>query len=98
MDTDEKLGIKLDIAGHQISITIPRNMEEFYRRAGKHINQRINIYANMYPDCEKEQILYMALVDIALAYELSENKNDIEPYCKLLKDLTSEIEEVLEEK
>lgn len=98
MDTDDKLGIKLDIAGHQVSITIPRNMEEYYRRAGKHINQRINIYADMYPERDKEQILYMALVDIALSYELSEERNDVEPYCNLLNKLTSEIEETLGEK
>lgn len=97
-ESDDKLGIKLDVAGHQMSITIPRDMEELYRRAGKYINQRINVYANMYPDRDKDQFLRMAIIDIALAHELSEVKNDTQPYELLLAQLNAEIEEVLEVK
>ena len=94
----EKLAIKLEIGRQQISVNIPRNMEEAYRRAGKLINQRLNIYSTMYPQKDQEQLLCMALIDIALSLHLSENKHDAEPYKELMARLTSEIEEELGEK
>lgn len=94
----EKLGIKLEIGRQQINVNIPREMEEAYRRAGKQINQKLNLYATMYPQKEYEQLLCMVLIDIALSYQLSENKNDVEPYKDAMTKLTTEIEEMLGEK
>ena len=43
-----------------------------------------------------KELLYMALIDIALRYEKEAARNDTVPYSDVLKKLTSEIEEVIE--
>lgn len=94
----DKLGIKLEIGRQQVNVNIPRELEEAYRRAGKLINQKINLYASTYPQKDYEQLLCMTLVDVALSYQLSENKNDVGPYKDALTQMTAEIEDALEEK
>jgi hypothetical protein len=37
----------------------------------------------------------MALIEIALRYEMEKSRNNTEPYDDIIKKLTSEIEEVL---
>jgi len=97
-DNNDRLGIKLDIGRRSISVTIPRNMEQLYRDAGKLINQRINTYATRYPDKDHEQFLCMALIDIALMYKRNEAKNNTQPYDAAITQLTSEIEELIGDK
>ena len=95
METKDKLGIKLEIGNQHVAVNIPRENEEIYRRAGKFINQRINVYATMYPQKNQEQLMAMALLDIAMMYLMNESKNDVGPYAEILSQLTSEIEEIL---
>lgn len=94
----DKLGIRLEIGHHTMSVNIPRDMEEIYRAAGKLINQKINTYSVMYPQKDYEQVLSMVLVDISLSYKLSENENNTAPYLQSIDQLTKEIEETLNNK
>ena len=95
MEANGKLGIKLEIGNQQLSVNIPRDREEAYRRAGKLINQRMNVYAATYPQKDQEQLMAMSLLDIAMACITNEDKNDVEPYVEALSQATSEIEEIL---
>lgn len=94
----EKLTIRLQVGRRVVNVTIPREMEELYRSADKLINDKVNSYANKYPDKDAEQFLCMALIDIALSFKMAEKRNDTEPYAETLVKLTSEIEDVLGEK
>ena len=42
-----------------------------------------------------KEILYMALIDVALRYEKESDRNDTKPYDDILEKLTSEIEDAL---
>ncbi len=95
MNVDNKLGIRLDVGGKTIQLTIDRDMEEMYRKAGTLINQKLRSYASIYPDREKEQIYCMTLIDIAVNYQYVSTQNDTEPYRVVLEQMASEIEGAL---
>jgi cell division protein ZapA len=98
MPDDNKLRIKLHMYDIDMPVTINREDEPFYRRAGKLVDQRVNLYAKSWKDKKNDkEILYMALVDIALRYEKESSHNDTAPYSDILAKLTSEIEEALKE-
>ena len=98
MPDDNKLRIKLHMYDIDMPVTINREDEPFYRRAGKLVDQRVNLYAKSWKDKKNDkEILYMALVDIALRYEKESSHNDTAPSSDILAKLTSEIEEALKE-
>lgn len=81
-----------------MSVRIDRSEEELYRRAATNITEAVGNYSNYYKGLKSEkEILYMALVDIALRYEREVKRNDVTPYSDVLKKLTSEIEAVINE-
>lgn len=92
---EDKLTITLDIGGKHIPLTIAREQEEVYRKAGSLINEKLAVYSNRYSDRDNEAILRMALIDIALHYSAEKDSNDAGPYKKLLENMTSEIEDAL---
>ena len=56
----------------------------------------MNSYSQIFKGKKSDkEILYMALIDIALRYEKNEGKNDTAPYNDILHKLTSEIEEAM---
>ena len=92
----EKLHITLHVYNEDITVTIKREDEEFYRSAAKLITDRYNAYAQAYKGKKSEHtISLMTLIDIALLYERERGKNDTAPYDTILNKLTSEIEEAL---
>jgi cell division protein ZapA len=93
---DDKLHIKLHIYDTDISVNIPREDEGYYRNASKTINETINTYANLYRGKKSDkEVLYMALIDIGLRYEMERDRNDTAPFSSILGKLTSEIEDAL---
>lgn len=96
MAEDNKLTIRLNLYDTVLSVRIPREDEEYYRKSAKLINEIVNSYSALFKGRKSDkEILYMALVDIALRYEKNEGRNDTQPYDLVLEKLTSEIEEVL---
>ena len=94
----EKLRIRLHVYDTDMSVTIPREEEEYYRAAAKMITDVVNNYSAVYKDRKAEKdILYMALIDISLRYQKETKKHDISPVTDILTKLTSEIEEALGE-
>lgn len=93
---DDILHISLHVYDTELSANVPRADEEYYRKAAKRISDTVNSYTSNYSGKKTEkEILYMALLDIALRYEKNEGRNDTAPYSGVLAKLTSEIEEVI---
>ena len=79
-----------------MSVTIPRADEEGYRLGAKLITDVVNSYSSVYKGRKSEkEILYMALIDIALRYEKEAKRHDVVPVTDILTKLTVEIEEAL---
>ena len=94
--TQDKLQIRLHVYDTDLSVRIPREDEEYYRKSAKLIDDIVNSYTKIYKGRKSDkEILYMALLDVALRYEKEEAKNDTQPYNEILEKLTAEIEDAL---
>ena len=79
-----------------MSVNVVREDEKMYRDAAKLITDTVNTYADVFKGRKSDKdLLYMALIDIALRYEKESTRNDTEPYSDILGKLTSEIEDAL---
>lgn len=95
--SNEKQNITLSIRDMQIPMSIRREQEPLYREAGQIINNRLNKYFKDYKGLKSDvEIIYYALIDIALHYVAETKRNDIEPIKNILSQLSSEINEALE--
>lgn len=96
MPEETKLHIRLHVYDTEFSIRVPKEDEEYYRKAAKLITDTVNSYAGAYKGRKSEkEILYMAFIDIALRYEKESARNDTAPFQSILGQLTSEIEDAL---
>ncbi|MGO5245098.1 cell division protein ZapA [Prevotella sp. LCP21S3_D2] len=94
--TQDKLQIRLHVYDTDLSVRIPREDEEYYRKSAKLIDDIVNSYTKIYKGRKSDkEILYMSLLDVALRYEKEEGKNDTQPYNEILEKLTAEIEDAL---
>ena len=94
--TQDKLQIRLHVYDTDLSVRIPREDEEYYRKSAKLIDDIVNSYTKIYKGRKSDkEILDMALRDVALRYEKEEGKNDTQPYNEILEKLTAEIEDAL---
>ena len=92
----DKLLIRLHVYDTDLSVRIPREDEEYYRKSAKLIDDIVNSYAKIFKGRKSyKEILYMALIDVALRYEKESDRNDTKPYDDILEKLTSEIEDAL---
>jgi len=95
-DNSNKLHIRLHVYDTEISVNVVREDEKFYRDAAKLITDTVNTYAQVFKGRKSDkELLYMALIDIALRYEKELKRNDTVPYSNILEQITSEIEEAL---
>ena len=94
----EKLHIRLHVYDMDIAVNINREDEELYRNAAKLITGTVNDYAKIYKENKTvKDLLYMALIDIALRYMRESKRNDTAPISNILVKITSEIEIALKE-
>mgnify|MGYP000499900525 FL=1 len=95
-DNKNKLHIRLHVYDTEMSVNVVRDEEKMYRDAAKLITDTVNTYADVFKGRKSDKdLLYMALIDIALRYEKESTRNDTEPYSDILGKLTSEIEDAL---
>ena len=95
----DRLHIKLHVYDEEISVTVNREEEEFYRAAAKLITERYNAYSGHYNGRKSDHtIALMTLIDIALLYQKEHSHNDTSVYDSVLARLTGEIESVLGER
>lgn len=96
-DNNDKLLIRLHVYDTEMSVNVPRSDEALYRNAAILITDTVNSYASFYKGRKSDKdLLYMAMIDIALRYERESKRNDTKPFCDILKKLTVEMEDVLE--
>lgn len=95
-ESKEKLKIRLHVYDTEIAVNVVRDDEEYYRKAAKLITDTVNTYADIFKGRKSDkELLYMALIDIALRYEKEAGRNDTSIYQDILGKFTSEIEEAL---
>ena len=93
---EDKLQIRLHVYDTDLTVRIPRADEEYYRKSAKLIDEIVNSYAKIFKGRKSDkEILYMALIDVALRFEKESDKNDTQPYNDILDKLTAEIEDTL---
>ena len=93
---DDKLHIRLHVYDTELSVNVPRDDEEYYRSAAKLITDTVNTYSTLFKGNKGDKdIMYIAMLDIALKYKKEGVRNDTAPFNDILGKLTSEIEEVL---
>ncbi|MCD8296214.1 MAG: cell division protein ZapA [Prevotella sp.] len=96
---NRKIHIRLHVYDMDIPVNVVQEEEPFYRNAAKLITETVNRYSEQYRATKSmKEILYMAMIDIALNHEFLKEHNDTQPYDDILKTLTAEIEEALGEK
>ena len=92
----EQRSIRLHIYDMELPIKIYADEEETYRKAAKFATNTVAAYtAQSNGQMSTIDILYMALMDVALKYELEVVRNDTAPYTDILRKITSEIEQTL---
>ena len=97
-EENKKLNIRLNLYDTVMAVNVFPEEEEYYRNAAKLINNTMNLYVPMLRGRKTEkEILYAAMLDIALAHEKMVNVNDTGIYNDMLEKLTSEIEDALNE-
>ncbi len=97
MEENDKLHIRLHVYDTDIPVKVLREDEYFYREAAKLISSTVNTYAGVYKGRKSDkEILYMAMIDIALKFEKDKMRNDVGPYNDILAKITAEIEKALE--
>ena len=95
-ENKDKLHIRLHVYDTEMAVNVVREDEKMYRDAAKLITDTVNTYADVFKGRKSDKdLLYMALIDIALRYEKESTRNDTEPYSDILGKLTSEIEDAL---
>lgn len=93
----DKLNIRLHVYDTEIPVynIIPEE-EPFYRNAAKLITETVNTYSERFRSTKSEkEILYMAMINIALNLEFEKTNNDTAPYDDILTKITNEIEDAL---
>ena len=96
-ESKEKLNIRLHVYDEDIAMVLHnREDEQYYRAAARLITERYGAYKNVYAGRKSEHtIALMTLIEIALRYQKELGKNDTTPYDNILRQLTSEIEDVM---
>ena len=79
---NDKLLIRLHVYDTEMAVNVLRSDEALYYKDKK----------------SDKELLYMAMIDIALRHEREMQRNDTQPYDKIMSDLTREIEDALDDK
>jgi cell division protein ZapA (FtsZ GTPase activity inhibitor) len=95
-ETEKKRRITIHLYDTDLSVNVPVDEEEYYRKGAKLISDVMNSYATHFKGIKSDKdIMYMALIDIALRYEKETARKDTKPLNDILSKLTSEIEEAM---
>ncbi len=95
-ENNEKLRIRLHVYDTEIPVNVRPEDEPLYRDAATLITNTVNAYASRYKGTKNDkELLYMAIIDIALRFQMELTRNDTQPYNDMLSKLTSEIEDAL---
>ena len=91
----DKLTIRVNIVDRYYPLKIDPRDEEKIRKAAKRINDMVTQYKQVYKDKDSQDFLAMAALQFVTKLHESDEKADITPILKDLKDLDLEISEYL---
>lgn len=92
----DKIHIRLHVYDTDIPVNVSPEDEPFCRNAAKLITDKVNLLSERFRHSRSEKdILYMAMLDIAINLEIEKTHNDTEPYDNILTKITAEIEDAL---
>jgi cell division protein ZapA len=95
-EENKKLNIRLNLYDTDMAVKVFPEEEEYYRNSAKLITNTMNTYVPILRGKKSEkEIMYAAMLDIAIGYEKEAKRNATGPYNDILEKLTSEIEEAL---
>ena len=95
---DDRMKINLLIDCQKYPLNIRREDELLYRDAAKLIDKTLNKYREWKPDLSSNQHWAMAALELAYAFISNKDKNDTQPYLRILEELTRELDNVISEK
>lgn len=96
---NDKLHIRLHVYDTDIPVTVRSEDEPYCRKAAKLITDKVNSLMDVYRTSRSEnEIIRMAMLDIAIDLEFEKSSNDTKPYDDILTKITSEIEDALDVK
>lgn len=96
---NDKLHIRLHVYDTDIPVTVRPEDEPYCRKAAKLITDKVNSLMDVYRTSRSEnEIIRMAMLDIAIDLEFEKSTNDTKPYDDILTKITSEIEDALDVK
>ena len=96
---NDKLHIRLHVYDTDIPVTVRPEDEPYCRKAAKLITDKVNSLMDVYGTSRSEnEIIRMAMLDIAIDLEFEKSTNDTEPYNDILTKITTEIEDALDVK
>lgn len=96
---NDKLHIRLHVYDTDIPVTVRPEDEPYCRKAAKLITDKVNSLMDVYRSSRSEnEIIRMAMLDIAIDLEFEKSTNDTKPYNDILTKITSEIEDALDVK
>ena len=95
---DEKLLIKLTIAGHSYPMKVSREDEERFRTATSLINEKINVYKQRFESSKKEDFDFLAMVAIDLVSKYIDKaaKSDDTEMLSELRLMSNEIDDYIQ--
>ena len=96
-NTSDKLQIRLLINNQPYTYTVLREKEELFRKAADLINSKFNKYRTAQPNHSAERYSTTVLVDIAVQLLQQQKDKSVDPIVTSMKQLNTEVEEVLNE-
>ena len=95
---DDKLSIRINVADRYYPLKINREDEEDIRKAARMINEKVLQYKQKYVDKDTQDFLAMAALQYVIRLLEHENKEESDDLSLSIKELTGNIESVLNEK
>ncbi|MBQ4407836.1 MAG: cell division protein ZapA [Bacteroidales bacterium] len=95
---DDKLLIKLTIAGHSYPMKVSREDEERFRTATTLINDRINVYKQRFDNSKKDDFDFLAMVAIEFVSKYVDKaaKSDDTEMLSELRIMSNEIDDYIQ--
>ena len=91
----ETFVITVNIDGHSMRMTIPRNEEIIYRNAAKLLNERITNFRMNYSTLDLLTVLKMAAFETAVGNQLGYFQEDAAPLVEKVKEWSQRIDDIL---
>ena len=93
---DGKFQIKLQIVGRYYPLVIERKDEERYRKAARLINEKVAQYKQKYKDKDIHDFLAMTSLQFVLKELDLNEKLENQPMLSALRNLTDELEDLVQ--